>query len=250
MELGGRFYGGWWQFIPKEYRPYITINGHPTVEVDYSGLHPRMLYHVEGLDPPAGDMYDIGLWKTEHEKSLKRPLVKEFFNASINDEYGRFKLTPSELSMLGATHADLVKRIMKKHAPIAHRLNSGYGLQLQFIDSQIAERVMLLLMEQHKICLPVHDSFIGLLTQRNAIIQAMETAYFERFGKPIQLDGKDLFMADNAGNPQYVRQFPVPFDSNGELDRARMHQEHSGSIHGQYVRSYWENGYYQDLAYQ
>jgi hypothetical protein len=77
----------------------------------------------------------------------------------------------------------------------------------------------------------------------------METAYFERFGKPIQLDGKDLFMADNAGNPQYVRQFPVLFDSNSELDHARMHLEHSGSIHGQYVRSYWENGYYQDLSY-
>jgi hypothetical protein len=53
------------------------------------------------------------------------------------------------------------------------------------------------------------------------------------------LDDKDLFMSDNAGNPKFIRQFPIPFDSNGELDRAHMHQEHSDSIHGQHVRSYW-----------
>jgi len=29
FDLGGRFYGGWWQRIPRDDRPYITINGQP-----------------------------------------------------------------------------------------------------------------------------------------------------------------------------------------------------------------------------
>jgi hypothetical protein len=40
---GGRFYGGWWQNFPSDYRQFITINGHTTWEYDYSSLHPAML---------------------------------------------------------------------------------------------------------------------------------------------------------------------------------------------------------------
>ena len=151
--------------------------------------------------------------------------------------------------MLGVTQAKLVKLITSKHSAVAHRFSSGYGLRLQWIDSQLAERVMQLLMVQNKICLPVHDSFIGLLTQRNSIIQAMEKAYFERFGKTIPLASKDLFMKDDAGNPRYSRQFSLPFDDDGLVDRVRMFQDHNDSIHGQFVRSYWKHGYHADLSY-
>lgn len=58
LTSGGRFYGAWWQNIPSEYRPHITINGKPMVEYDYSGLHPAILYAERGLavpeDPYAG----------------------------------------------------------------------------------------------------------------------------------------------------------------------------------------------------
>ena len=49
MERGGRFYGGWWQFIPSEFREFITINGLATVEIDFSELHPRLLYMSQNL---------------------------------------------------------------------------------------------------------------------------------------------------------------------------------------------------------
>lgn len=38
FDQGGRFFGGWWQEIPKKLRKRILINGKPTIEVDYSGL--------------------------------------------------------------------------------------------------------------------------------------------------------------------------------------------------------------------
>ena len=45
-DRGGRFYGPWYQNIPKEYRQYILINDAPTMELDYSALHPHLLYFM------------------------------------------------------------------------------------------------------------------------------------------------------------------------------------------------------------
>ena len=44
-------YGAWWITVPKALRRKITINGKPTVELDFSGCAIRMLYHERGLEP-------------------------------------------------------------------------------------------------------------------------------------------------------------------------------------------------------
>lgn len=56
---GGRFYGAWWMNIPREYRQFIRLNDEPVVECDYSGLHINMLYAIEGLPIPPGDVYHL-----------------------------------------------------------------------------------------------------------------------------------------------------------------------------------------------
>jgi hypothetical protein len=61
MTKGGRFYGAWWQYIPSEERKYITIDGMGTIEIDYSEIHPRLLYLEQRLNPPAGDLYDLNI---------------------------------------------------------------------------------------------------------------------------------------------------------------------------------------------
>jgi hypothetical protein len=238
MQQGGRFYGGWWQFIPRQHRINITINGLATVEIDYSGLHPSMLYHLEGLSPPAGDLYDIGLWSNETEKEKMRKLIKEFFNASINDQYGEFRLTQSEMNILGTTNPKLLARIKERHAPIAKYLASGFGLTLQYIDSQIAERVMLLLLEQDIVCLPVHDSFIGPLHQRAIIEEVMAKAYQERFGFPIPTAQEDLFMNDENNKPKHERQFEGRLNQQGKINLEDLVKE-MDSVHSRYVHSYW-----------
>jgi hypothetical protein len=47
---GGRFYGAWWMGCPSILRKYITINGLPTIELDYSGIHINLLYALEGIN--------------------------------------------------------------------------------------------------------------------------------------------------------------------------------------------------------
>lgn len=238
MKLGGRFYGGWWQFIPKKYRVHITINYLPTVEVDYSGLHPLMMYHLDGLTPPEGDMYDIGIWKTEAERERKRPIVKEFFNAIVNDEFGDYKMSKESKEILGMSNKKLRERITDKHPDIAHRFNSGYGLTLQYEDSKIAERVMLLLLEQDIACLPMHDSFIVQATERSKVVAAMNQAYKERFGVAIDLKSTFLFDNDEVGKRKHSVEFPIPFDATGNVDHPTLFRMHEESIHNQYCNSW------------
>jgi hypothetical protein len=48
FDLGGRFYGSYWQNIPKAERKLITLGGKETVEHDYAALHIRLLYQEAG----------------------------------------------------------------------------------------------------------------------------------------------------------------------------------------------------------
>jgi hypothetical protein len=40
------------QNLPKRERQLIRIDGEPATELDYAGLHIRMLHHLNGHDPP------------------------------------------------------------------------------------------------------------------------------------------------------------------------------------------------------
>ena len=54
-ELGGRFYGGWWQHISKELRPDIMINDNPVVEIDFNAMHIALL-QAEVAEKPEPDL--------------------------------------------------------------------------------------------------------------------------------------------------------------------------------------------------
>ncbi|HCS18031.1 MAG TPA: hypothetical protein DIW45_09945, partial [Erythrobacter sp.] len=58
LHRGGRFYthGASWQNIKRELRKSVQINGEPVVELDYSTLHPALLYAEAGA-PLPGDCY-------------------------------------------------------------------------------------------------------------------------------------------------------------------------------------------------
>lgn len=186
MNLGGRFYGGWWQNIPKDYRRYITINGCQTVEVDFSTLHPTLLFLENKLDPPV-DFYDLGL-KTEGNPRfepdadlyvIKRKIIKGFANALINDERGVHKLDKEAVATLGMESAELKELLIKTHPIFAKAIKSDAGVRYQFIDSLIAESVMMKLLKQNIVCLCVHDSFVVIDDFHDELVIAMKEAFAE-----------------------------------------------------------------------
>jgi hypothetical protein len=79
--------------------------------------------------------------------------------------------------MGGLTFGQLKKLLLKRHPPLQNVLRKGVGLSFQYQDSQIAEKVMLKLLEQNITCLPVHDSFIVARQFGNELIAAMREAF-------------------------------------------------------------------------
>jgi len=179
MELGGRFYGGWWQQIPSDYRPHITINGKPTVEIDYSAMSLRVLYAQLGAEYPIDkDPYDIGLFDWKGKEDPRRKHIKEFINAYINDAEETFRLNSSKLNELKLNHHELVDRVKTTHKAISSSFGSLDGLGTMFTDSNIAERVMLEGMKEDIVILPIHDSFI-IRAAYGADLQHLMESIFE-----------------------------------------------------------------------
>ena len=171
FEFGGRFYGGWWQNIPSEYRADITINGAPTVEIDYPRLHPSLLYAICGHSM-MGDPYDI--------PDIERRLVKRAFNTLVNADtrIGAIRAIARKIGGKGAfaKAADLVSQIQAKHAPVAHNFGSGAGRRLMRRDSDMTEYLLLCLLKRGIVALPVHDSYIVEESAKGALLEAMAKA--------------------------------------------------------------------------
>jgi hypothetical protein len=181
-DRGGRFYGGWWINLPKQYRQHITINDEPTVELDFSSYHLSMVYGLEGLEVPEGDLYDIGWDESLPPEESYRPMVKKFVNALLyaNTEdsaiqamqdfrkddiralWKRYGKAPHvrQHGMEGGLLVPMLQAIKRKHAPVVRHFGVGDSTRLQFADSEIAEQLLLWCCNTRCTALPVHDSFI------------------------------------------------------------------------------------------
>ena len=83
-EANGRFYGGFWQQIGSEYRHHLRINGHRTVELDYSSLHPNILL-VEQGNCPCDDVYSLGTEPILPRFDLLSPTGKKLNKMMLGD---------------------------------------------------------------------------------------------------------------------------------------------------------------------
>ena len=189
FKQGGRFYRGWWQNVPSEYRKYITIDEKRTAEFDFSQLNPHLLYHSNYKELGSEDAYDRVL-DGEHRK-----IVKQAFNAMVQASTP-LKNCPSEIDMSGLemSWAELRDRIIKAHKPIADLFFRGVGNHLQFQDSNIAERVMLHFAGMDAPALPVHDSFIlhHAYGESGEVEEAMRRAFYDLMREPISKIDKEI----------------------------------------------------------
>ena len=194
FETGGRFYGGWWQSIPKEYRANIIIDGKPTVEFDYSTIHPTILYSKEGLIPPVDAYTQIireNFKGLNVDKTKFRSMLKSAFNAMLNSKKALSNppkgITPSNF---GLKWSQVSNAIIKTHSPIAHHFYSDAGRRLQKIDSEVAEIVLLHFANRNIPILPVHDSFIMHHRFDGELSKIMQKAFSQIVGGNIGIDQK------------------------------------------------------------
>ena len=182
FKSGGRFYRGWWQNVPSEYRKYITIDEFVTTEYDYSQLSPHMLYFAYNYEMGNEDAYDRVL-DGEH-----RDVVKQAFNAMVQSSTQLLQ-KPEKVNMDGLemTWRELRDRILEAHRPIQHLFFKGIGNKLQYTDSCIAESVMLQFAELNRMTLPIHDSFIMRQGYAGDLEEAMRRAFYNEFQSDIPI---------------------------------------------------------------
>ena len=180
FEKGGRFYRGWWQNIPSEYRPFITIDEAVTTEYDFSQLSPHMLYFAYNRDMGNEDAYDRVL-DGEH-----RDVVKQAFNAMVQSNTQLLQ-KPDKINMneMDMDWKELRHRILDAHKAISDLFFKGEGNKLQYKDSCIAESVMLQFVDQNQVALPIHDSFIMKQGYAGDLEEAMRRAFYDEFQSDI-----------------------------------------------------------------
>lgn len=186
---GGRLFGGWWMQLPESIRNHITINGQPTIEIDYAECHPRMLYHLRGLEG-GGSLYSIPEIAAYEEESGKepdtyRPCVKWLTQVMINGK-GRPEQSdppadiafPTDLSV-----GQITQFIEARHTQIADAFRTGAGLDLMRLESDIAFEIVTTAMNEGWVVLPIHDSFVCQLEHKEKLRTLMTSSYSNRLGK-------------------------------------------------------------------
>ncbi len=184
FERGGRFYRAWWINTPEEYRKRITIDGQPTVELDYSRYHISMAYAELGKSFDF-DPYDI----LPVESDIITDITKQTVNALLNASGPINPVDDFREEIVGMEWSVFVDQVMKAHSVMVEnkRFLTGYGLRLHYLDSCIAEAVMLHFAKQKIPCLPVHDSFIVTVDYKDELRDVMQSEYQARFHSPIRI---------------------------------------------------------------
>lgn len=200
FQQGGRFYaeGGSWQTLSRSERLRISIDGEPTVEIDYSSFHPTLAYAECGLVPPI-DAYDIPGEPRElvkiafnillnsssrngarHELAMKPLMSKELLGVEREDGETRdsfrtrlVQIDPTYFQRASRRADLLIEAILTRHAPIQSMFFTGAGLRLQRRDSDIAEGVMRRMRNQGIVVAPVHDSFLAPQSKADLLEEIM-----------------------------------------------------------------------------
>lgn len=201
MDQGGRLYGGQHETMPKEYRKHIQIDGEPTVELDYSALHPNLLLWLTG-SPECADPYS----RIAEEAGLSREAVKalmlRLINANTEADFCRTVTrsgNPEEKAKVardsakafdgfiegvpdGYTGGQFIEAVTRAFPTFTGVIGSGIGLTLQYHDSEIMADILTRCLDAGFIGLPVHDSVIVPASRQDEARRFMADAYAERTG--------------------------------------------------------------------
>ena len=192
-ELNGRWNGGFWQNLPKHMRRDIFIDGEPTDEIDYSGLHPSLLALKQG-SRLTGDPYDLGKHVCPRiPLQDQRKVVKKLVLIGINakDRNAAFRAFQSDNK--GYKKADLeqvLDAFIDKHPYLADSICADQGIKLMKVDSNITTHIINNFVALGKPILPIHDSYIVKTEDRQLLRSAMSKACVDVVGTDIEAEAR------------------------------------------------------------
>ena len=192
----GRWYGGFWQQLPKkgqDLRKDIYIDDEPTDEIDFSGLHPTLLALKKG-HKIEGDRYDLGYQVCSTiPLSKQRDIVKRLVLIAINAKsrqkaFGAYNSNNEPVKARDL--AKLLDALVDKHPYLEDDMCTDKGIDLMYTDSQITAAVIRRFVELDKPILPVHDSYIVKVSDRTLLKEVMKEACVEVVGQALNFDSE------------------------------------------------------------
>jgi hypothetical protein len=189
FEEGGRFNGGWWQNEIKGHRPRVTINGARTIEADYRGLHPSILFAKRDL-PIPDDPYAL-VPGVSASLALRRH-AKTTFNALLNaGSGGTDEPKGFDAEEFGMSADKFRQSVAEAYPMLPGIFKAGLGLRLQREESELAEQVILHFVDKGVPILPIHDSFIVEACYQDELVTTMTDQFYSKYGRPITVTIKD-----------------------------------------------------------
>jgi hypothetical protein len=188
----GRFYA-WWQNWPGSERSRLLIDGESVVELDYRQIHPTLIYGMRGIVLPS----DFDAYLIDGLPKELRPLLKIAFNSMVNArsrqglhraisdraaDMARAGVIPPEYATSTAAVAAM-DALLSRHHLVRDVFFSDSGMRLMRLDSDMAEAVMLALLQRGIASLGVHDSFIAQARHEQVLAEEMERAKAETLAK-------------------------------------------------------------------
>lgn len=217
LQKGGRFYGGFWQNLAerekindpysdaityRKYsrRPHIYINGEHTAELDFKAIHPALMYAMSGQDyrPMSGirngsyDLYASIRFSEDADKdrNLAKLAVLIGVNALSKDK--AYRALRSEITkrredfphladkLNNTVFDELFRTIYLAHPIFEEFFCKGVGVDLQYLDSCIAEKVLQrFTLELGIPCLSIHDSFLVPASEANTLADIMHDSFMQ-----------------------------------------------------------------------
>lgn len=206
FDWGGRYYRADILNMPNhdDQRLDVTIDGNPVVEVDYNNLHIRLACAINGYGAESlgDDAYSSIL---DVSNKVNRKVVKLAINIMFNCDtkskaYGAINLIIRGLTeeekaeyTLG-TAKSVVEMVIDAYPDLKHEFctTTYFGKVLQNADSHIASDIIKVFVAKKIPILPVHDSFITTLDNKNFLCYTMGKVFRERLevDYPVPLTAK------------------------------------------------------------
>lgn len=156
FDHGGRLYGGFWQNLKRERRPFVRIEGEQVALLDFSSMFTRLAYARMGLTPPAGDLYAIpGL-------EAHRPAVKVLVNALLFDGHHRttWPKDAEEEMPIGWDVPGMKKAILRHHPHLRRMFGRRIGHNLMHTESEVMVETLKELQSRRIVALGLHDGLL------------------------------------------------------------------------------------------
>jgi len=186
--------------IHKKERKQLLIDNEPTVELDYSALHPNLLLNREHL-PCEDNIYDkilhygLGLeWSKDKRNAMKLLTLAALNNDSLRAYAATANIMRNDndvrlVNILGVKPKQAYDAILKTYSALTPYICRDKELWkwLQHQEGELMINILERLTDMGIVALPEHDSCIVQSRCRDQLKEVMENCYRAMTGYPIHV---------------------------------------------------------------